>query len=128
MTTTRTGLFMTASPLPDPEESSLDDMPSACVIVFNANDPSGAAGIAADLMAIASVGAHALPVMTGAYARDTAEVVDHFCMDDDAVAEQARPRPASTTPPPSDAHQLARSRRPAYQRSRPRLLRQSGAH
>ena len=62
----------------------------ACVIVFNASDPSGAGGLAADVTAIASVGAHALPVVTGAYARDTAEVFDHFAFDEDAVAEQAR--------------------------------------
>jgi hypothetical protein len=67
-----------------------DDGPSASVMVFNANDPSGAGGIAADIQAIASVGAHALPVITGTYARDTAEVYDHYCMDDEAVTEQAR--------------------------------------
>ena len=39
---------------------------------------------------MASVGAHALPVVTGAYARDTAEVFNHFCFDEDAVSEQAR--------------------------------------
>jgi hydroxymethylpyrimidine/phosphomethylpyrimidine kinase len=59
-------------------------------MVFNANDPSGAGGITADLMAIASVGAHALPVFTGAYTRDTTEIYDHFPMDDEAVGEQAR--------------------------------------
>jgi hydroxymethylpyrimidine/phosphomethylpyrimidine kinase len=62
----------------------------ACVIVFNASDPSGAGGLAADITAIASVGAHALPVVTGAYARDSAEIYDHFAFDEDAVAEQAR--------------------------------------
>jgi hydroxymethylpyrimidine/phosphomethylpyrimidine kinase len=62
----------------------------ACVIVFNASDPSGAGGLAADITAIASVGAHALPVVTGAYARDSAEIFDHFSFDEDAVAEQAR--------------------------------------
>jgi hydroxymethylpyrimidine/phosphomethylpyrimidine kinase len=62
----------------------------ACVLVFNANDPSGAGGIAGDVTAIASVGAHALPIMTGAYARDTAEIFDHFSLDEEAVAEQAR--------------------------------------
>jgi len=41
-------------------------------------------------LAAASVGAHALPVLTGAYARDTAEIFDHFAMDDEAVTEQAR--------------------------------------
>lgn len=67
-----------------------DEGPGACVLVFNANDPSGAGGIAADITAIASVGAHALPIITGSYARDTAEVYDHFSMDDEAVTEQAR--------------------------------------
>lgn len=62
----------------------------ACVMVFNANDPSGAGGLAADVTTIASVGAHALPIMTGAYARDTAEIFDHFSLDEEAVTEQAR--------------------------------------
>jgi len=62
----------------------------ACVLVFNASDPSGAGGLAADITAIASVGAHPLPIVTGAYVRDTAEVFDHFAFDEDAVAEQAR--------------------------------------
>ena len=74
------------------DEENIDDEegPSACVLVFNANDPSGAGGITADITAIASVGAHALPISTGAYVRDTAEVRDHFPMDDEAVTEQAR--------------------------------------
>ena len=66
------------------------EMRPACVLVFNANDPSGAGGIAGDVTAIASVGAHALPILTGAYARDTAEIFDHFSLDEEAVAEQAR--------------------------------------
>jgi len=82
--------MMPASPNPTPEEELADDGPSASVMVFNSNDPSGAAGIAADLMAIASVGAHALSVVTGAYARDTTEIYDHFSFDDEAVTEQAR--------------------------------------
>jgi len=66
--------------------------PSAipCVLVFNASDPSGAGGLASDALAISSVGAHMLPVVTGAYARDTAEIFDHFAFDEEAVAEQAR--------------------------------------
>ena len=67
-----------------------DDANPACVMVFNASDPSGAGGLAADVTAIASVGAHALPVVTGAYARDTAEIFDHFAFDEDVVSEQAR--------------------------------------
>ena len=74
-----------------PGEADTDsDASPACVIVFNANDPSGAGGIAADVTAIASVGAHALAVVTGAYARDTAEIFDHFAFDEETVAEQAR--------------------------------------
>ena len=81
---------MSASLPPELDETMDDDGPSACVMAFNANDPSGSAGTSADLTAIASVGAHALPVVTGAYARDTTEIVDHFPFDDEAVTEQAR--------------------------------------
>jgi hydroxymethylpyrimidine/phosphomethylpyrimidine kinase len=80
-------------PLNDsPADPSNDQDPArpACVLVFNANDPSGAGGLAADVMAIGSVGAHALSVVTGAYARDTADIFDHFPFDEDAVSEQAR--------------------------------------
>lgn len=81
---------MPANP-PHPVEDLADDQePAACVLVFNSNDPCGASGLSADLLTIASVGAHALPVMTGVYSRDTAEIFDHFPMDDEAVTEQAR--------------------------------------
>ena len=72
------------------DEESGGDATPACVLVFNANDPSGAGGISADVTAIASVGAHELAVVTGAYARDTAEIFDHFAFDEETVAEQAR--------------------------------------
>ncbi|RYX92546.1 MAG: hydroxymethylpyrimidine/phosphomethylpyrimidine kinase [Comamonadaceae bacterium] len=67
-----------------------EDEHPPCVLCFNASDPSGAGGLAGDVTAVASVGAHALSVVTGAYARDTAEIFDHFAFDEDAVAEQAR--------------------------------------
>ena len=69
----------------DAEEAS-----PACVLVFNASDPSGAGGLTADITTIASVGGHPIAVVTGAYARDTAEIFEHFSFDDEAVAEQAR--------------------------------------
>jgi hydroxymethylpyrimidine/phosphomethylpyrimidine kinase len=72
------------------DEASDDAGGPACVMVFNASDPSGAGGLSADVGAIASVGAHALPVVTGAYARDTAEIFEHFSFDEEVVAEQAR--------------------------------------
>ncbi|MDB5884442.1 MAG: Phosphomethylpyrimidine kinase type [Polaromonas sp.] len=66
------------------------DASPACVMVFNANDPSGAAGLTADITAITSAGAHPLSVVTGTYLRDTAEIFDHLAFDDEAVTEQAR--------------------------------------
>ncbi|MDO8278819.1 MAG: bifunctional hydroxymethylpyrimidine kinase/phosphomethylpyrimidine kinase [Burkholderiaceae bacterium] len=78
------------TPLP-PSDADDDEAASpACVLVFNANDPSGAGGLAADVLAVASVGAHALAVVTGAYARDTGEIFEHFAFDEETVAEQAR--------------------------------------
>lgn len=78
------------SPTTEADAEEGDEQSPACVMAFNASDPSGAGGLSADVTAIASVGAHALPVVTGAYARDTAEILDHFPFDEEAVAEQAR--------------------------------------
>ncbi|MDA8444987.1 bifunctional hydroxymethylpyrimidine kinase/phosphomethylpyrimidine kinase [Paracidovorax valerianellae] len=85
----------TDSPLPpEPtstsDESTEDGATPACVMVFNANDPSGAGGLTADIVTIASVGGHPIAIATGAYVRDTAEIFDHYAFDDEAVAEQAR--------------------------------------
>ncbi|MDP3796633.1 MAG: bifunctional hydroxymethylpyrimidine kinase/phosphomethylpyrimidine kinase [Polaromonas sp.] len=83
----------------NPNTSSLDsrqlqtedsDASPACVMTFNANDPSGAGGLTADIAAITSAGAHPLAVVTGAYVRDTAEIFDHFSFDEEAVTDQAR--------------------------------------
>ena len=66
------------------------DASPACVITFNANDPSGAGGLTADITAITSAGAHPLAIVTGAYIRDTAEILDHFSFEEEAVTDQAR--------------------------------------
>jgi hydroxymethylpyrimidine/phosphomethylpyrimidine kinase len=71
-------------------DGAADDDSVACVLCFNANDPCGAAGIAADMLAVACVGAHAMPVTTGVYARDTAEIQDYFALGEEAVEAQAR--------------------------------------
>ena len=73
----------------DPEAEDSDTSP-ACVMTFNANDPSGAAGLTADIAAMVSAGAHPLAVVTGAYVRDTVEIFDYFAFDDEAVTDQAR--------------------------------------
>jgi hydroxymethylpyrimidine/phosphomethylpyrimidine kinase len=61
-----------------------------CVMAFNANDPSGAGGLAADVSAMSSASVHVLAVVTGSYVRDTSEIHNHMAFDEDAVAEQAR--------------------------------------
>ena len=83
---------LTLTNLPDSDETASDDAdsPPVCVMTFNASDPSGAGGLTADILAIASAGGHVLAVVTGAYVRDTAEVVDHISFDEEAVSEQAR--------------------------------------
>ena len=78
----------TTPPLPD--EGQSEEMAHSCVLCFNANDPSGAGGLTADILAMSSVGAHVLAISTGSYVRDTAEVFDHIAIDDEAVDEQAR--------------------------------------
>ena len=62
----------------------------ACILSFNANDPSGAGGLTCDATAMASVGAHCLPVCTGAYVRDTSSITDFYPLDEEAVNDQAR--------------------------------------
>ena len=79
------------SPTVSPIDANDQDLASiVCVMVFNANDPSGAGGLAADISTIASIGGHPLPIVTGAYARDTVEIFDHFSLGEDAVLAQAR--------------------------------------
>lgn len=62
----------------------------ACVLSFNANDPTGASGIGADIATIAAMGAHALPVVTSIVVRDTAEIFEAHELDSEAVVDQAR--------------------------------------
>jgi hydroxymethylpyrimidine/phosphomethylpyrimidine kinase len=69
-----------------PEETTIP----ACVLTFNASDPSGAGGLAGDVATVSAMGAHALPVITSILLRDTAEVFDQSVIDADTVVEQAR--------------------------------------
>ena len=78
----------------DISPSSLPDLAGGaslpCVMVFNANDPSGAGGLAADMTAMSSASVHVLAVVTGTYVRDTSEIHDHIAFDEEAVSDQAR--------------------------------------
>jgi len=79
------------APSADPQADPNQEAPApACVMTFNASDPSGAGGLAGDVATIAAMGAHALPVVTSIVLRDTAEVFDHSAIDSDVVVEQAR--------------------------------------
>lgn len=64
--------------------------PPPIVLSFAANDPSGGAGLSADILTAASLGCHALPVMTAITVQDTAGVEDYMAFDPDWVADQAR--------------------------------------
>ncbi len=77
-------------PVPDFSVSSSENTSPACILVANANDPSGAGGLTADISTIVSVGGHAASIVTGSYIRDTTEILAHCSFDDEAVTDQAR--------------------------------------
>ena len=79
-----------SQPALDSTDTPLDAPAPACVMCFNASDPSGAGGLAGDVATVAAMGAHTLPVVTTIVMRDTAEVFDQHVLDPDVVAEQAR--------------------------------------
>ena len=60
------------------------------VLVFAASDPTGGAGIQADIMTMSGMGCHALTVITALTVQDTVGVEDVLPVDADFVAEQAR--------------------------------------
>lgn len=60
------------------------------VLVFAGNDPSGGAGMAADLLSIASLGSHAVPIITALTVQDTASMEDFLVIEPDWVSDQAR--------------------------------------
>jgi hydroxymethylpyrimidine/phosphomethylpyrimidine kinase len=70
-------------------ESEEDDSPTP-VMCFNVLDATGASGLAADILAVASSGGHAMPVATGILVRDTAQVVEFIEHESETVDSQAR--------------------------------------
>lgn len=60
------------------------------VMCFSATDPTGGAGMQADLMTLAALGCHALSVVTAVTVQDTAGVEEVVAMDDDLLVDQAR--------------------------------------
>lgn len=60
------------------------------VLVFSGLDPSGGAGMAADILAIAGQGAHALPVVTALTVQDNNRVYEVAPVDSALLVRQAR--------------------------------------
>ncbi len=60
------------------------------VLSFAASDPTGGAGIQADLLTLASMGCHPLSVITALTVQDTAGVEGVLPIDADWIADQAR--------------------------------------
>ncbi len=59
-------------------------------MIFAASDPTGGAGLQADLMTVSSMGCHGVTVLTGYTVQDTAGVEDFVAIDAEFVDDQAR--------------------------------------
>jgi hydroxymethylpyrimidine/phosphomethylpyrimidine kinase len=66
------------------------DLLPPIVLTFAASDPTGGAGIQADLLTLASMGCHPLSVITGLTVQDTTGVEAVLAIDAGWVADQAR--------------------------------------
>ncbi|MEI6736850.1 MAG: hydroxymethylpyrimidine/phosphomethylpyrimidine kinase [Pseudomonadota bacterium] len=64
--------------------------PPPAVLTFSATDPSGGAGLQADLLTLASMGCHPLTVVTAITVQDTSGVEGIQAIDADWVTDQAR--------------------------------------
>jgi hydroxymethylpyrimidine/phosphomethylpyrimidine kinase len=60
-----------------------------CVFVFAGSDPSGGAGISADIEAIAAQGAHALPIITAITVQDNDRVFSVHPVESQLILQQA---------------------------------------
>jgi hydroxymethylpyrimidine/phosphomethylpyrimidine kinase len=74
--------------MPNPTDQRPDFPPM--VLTFAASDPSGGAGIQADILTLASMGCHPLSVITAITVQDTLGVEALQPIDADWVADQAR--------------------------------------
>ena len=64
--------------------------PPPIILTFAGSDPTGGAGIQADLLTMAAMGCHALTVVTAITAQDTAGVEGVLAIDSDWIVDQAR--------------------------------------
>lgn len=70
-------------------EAGFKDIPPA-VLTLAGSDPSGGAGIQADILTLAALGCHPLSVITALTVQDSASVQDIMVIDADWVNDQAR--------------------------------------
>lgn len=66
------------------------NLPPPIVLSFAASDPTGGAGLQADILTLASLGCHPLSVVTAITVQDTAGVEGVLPIDAEWVADQAR--------------------------------------
>lgn len=64
-------------------------MTRATVLIFAGLDPSGGAGIAADILAVSAQGGHALPIVSALTVQDNDRVFDVIAVDAATLARQA---------------------------------------
>src|SRR5882757_2610521 len=81
-------LFRVSAAMSTPTDQDPDFPP--LVLAFAASDPSGGAGIQADLLTLASMGCHPLSVITAITVQDTLGVEAVQAIDAEWVADQAR--------------------------------------
>lgn len=67
-----------------------ESTPIPVVMVFSGNDPSGGAGVQADIEALISHGCHTTPVITTLTIQDTRDILGYTSLEASLVTEQAR--------------------------------------
>ncbi len=69
----------------------MEEMPDVPVVMsFAGNDPTGGAGIMADIETLASMGCHCTPVITALTVQDTLDVSRYDAIEPELLIEQAR--------------------------------------
>lgn len=71
-------------------EHDARDLPPPIVMSFAASDPSGGAGIQADIMTLSSMGCHPLSVLTAITVQDSVGIEGVLALEADWVSDQAR--------------------------------------
>ncbi len=66
------------------------NQPFPAVMAFSGNDPTGGAGIQADIEALASMGCHAAPVITSLTIQDTQDIQGYVPIEASLLVQQAR--------------------------------------